>query len=52
MIKRNVLIDIVRIFSMLWIVCVRHLLSYSEIYSQVDSPLNKIITDIALGRLC
>lgn len=49
MIKRNVLIDIVRSFSMLWIVCVWHLLSYSEIYSFTDSWLSKIITDIALG---
>lgn len=31
--KRNILVDIIRCISMLWIVCVRHLLGYSEIYS-------------------
>lgn len=47
--RRNYLIDILRSCSMLWIVCIWHLLGYSSLYSIANEGWANMITIIALG---
>lgn len=47
--RRNYFIDILRSCSMLWIVCIWHLLGYSSLYSIANEGWANMITIIALG---